>query len=536
MSRVATIDYVGTAQKGPPSGKRRCQLCSVMDLQERAVQYQKLLAVGKELLAEPDLDRMLRLALDHLIKITGAEKGMVLVFDKRGDTLFESARNRHKEDIQHYEFDFSREIITEVKAKKSPVCFPVGFENLAARTGRGLYHHKLPSLICVPLRKQSEIFGVIYLDNRAVQDVFTPQTCAFAQNFADFISRAAHDVFDRSRAYNRVQLLESELRANYSFDAIIGHHPKMIEVLDLVARVADTDATVLLQGESGTGKELVVKAIHYNSSRRNKPFLAINCGALPESLLESELFGHEKGAFTGAVQKMVGKFEAADGGTIFLDEVDSMSLSLQVKLLRVLQSGEYSPVGSSTPEFCDVRIVAATNQNLRKLVAEGKFRDDLFYRLNIVPIFLPPLRERKEDIPLLVNHFLRQFGERGQKLQISKAAQKLLQSYDYPGNVRELENAIRRTVILSKSQKINMEHLPEEMRRCYYSTEKTLCFDLPFHQAKADLVETFEKDYLVRILAKHKGIISQAAKEAGLNRKNFRAKMDKWDIHSGDFR
>ncbi|NIR52558.1 sigma-54-dependent Fis family transcriptional regulator, partial [candidate division KSB1 bacterium] len=258
-------------------------------------------------------------------------------------------------------------------------------------------------------------------------------------------------------------------------------------------------------------------------------------GALPESLLESELFGHEKGAFTGAVQKRAGKFEAADAGTIFLDEVDSMSLPLQVKLLRVLQSGEYTPVGSNKTKVCDVRIVAATHQNLKKLVAEGKFREDLYYRLNIVPIFLPSLRDRKEDIPLLVNHFLNQFSN-GKKPAISKAAQRLLQSYDYPGNVRELENAIRRAVILSKGKDIEIDDLPQELRGMSLSMQNEPSFDLPFHQAKADLVEAFEREYLIKLLAKHKGVISQAAREAGLNRKNFRAKMEKWEIDSDDFR
>ncbi|NOZ69367.1 MAG: sigma-54-dependent Fis family transcriptional regulator [Deferribacteres bacterium] len=246
---------------------------------------------------------------------------------------------------------------------------------------------------------------------------------------------------------------EAELRSRCYFESILGHHHGIIEVLKFISRAADTDAAVLIRGESGTGKELVARALHTNSRRRERPFVPVNCGALPESLLETEMFGHVRGAFTGAVRDRAGWFERADAGTIFLDEVSEMPPALQVKLLRVLQSGEYSRVGSTEIRRCDVRILTATNADMQHLVKEGKFRGDLYYRINILDIEIPPLRERRSDIPLLVRHYLKIYGTRHGRdiLRMGRDAEALLLSYDFPGNVRELENIIQRAVILSRT-------------------------------------------------------------------------------------
>jgi DNA-binding NtrC family response regulator len=316
----------------------------------------------------------------------------------------------------------------------------------------------------------------------------------------------------------------------------ISKDPRVLEVLDLVCQVADTDATVLITGETGTGKELIARELHSRSSRRHSPFLALNCGAVTESLQDSELFGHAKGAFTGAAEERPGKFEAAEGGTLFLDEVAEMSRSLQVKLLRVLQYGEYSPVGTAANRYCDVRVVAATNRDLLRLTALGQFRNDLYYRLNIIRLHLPPLRERRGDIPLLIDHFLRAFRAAYHKegLELSAEAADVLRHYDYPGNVRELENVLLRTVLVCRAGAISPRDLALEVR----AGLPTPAVPAPanFHEAKARVVEEFEQAYLAAVLAACGGIVSRAARCAGLSERNFHEKLKKYHLHGEHFR
>lgn len=257
--------------------------------------------------------------------------------------------------------------------------------------------------------------------------------------------------------------LKSRLTERFSFDGIIGRSSKLDEVFRLISKVAPTDTTVLLLGESGTGKELIAKAIHYASKRKRRPFVTVNCSAIPENLMESELFGHVKGAFTGAIKDRPGKFELADRGTIFLDEIGDLKTELQAKLLRVLQEMEFERVGGTEKAKVDVRVIAATNKDLTDAMEKGEFREDLFYRLSVVPITISPLRERKDDIPLLVDHFLTKFGK-GRKIRISKEALRILKSYDWPGNVRELENVMERAVVLSGGEMIGEEDLPDFVR------------------------------------------------------------------------
>jgi two-component system NtrC family response regulator len=274
-------------------------------------------------------------------------------------------------------------------------------------------------------------------------------------------------VQERQRLVTEVQELRQELVERFRFDQIIGASGKMQEVLSLVARVSQTQATVLIRGESGTGKELIAKAIHYNSRRRDGPFIKVNLAALPDNLLESELFGHEKGAFTGAMERRIGRFEAADKGTMFLDEIGDLSLPLQVKLLRVLQEQEFERLGSNRPIRVDVRIIAATNPDLEAAIQTKQFREDLYYRLNVVPIVLPPLRQHREDMPLLIEHLLRKFSRStGKEVRsVSREAVDALMKHDYPGNVRELENILERAVILARHDTILLEGLPLHLQQ-----------------------------------------------------------------------
>lgn len=304
----------------------------------------------------------------------------------------------------------------------------------------------------------------------------------------------------------------------------------MRNVLEIAAQVASRDSTVLLTGESGTGKELLAKAIHQNSLRSSKPFITVNCGALPEALAESELFGHRKGSFTGALSDRAGKFEAANQGTVFLDEVAELALPLQVKLLRVIQEREIDQIGNPQPIKVNVRIVAATNRDLKTRIEDGQLREDLFYRLSVVAIHIPPLRERREDIPLLAEHFLRKYATRYDVpgTSISEEAMEQLSLYSWPGNVRELENVIERIVVLGKGGATRMEDLPPEVRQ---SQSRIANVHLKLPDEGIDL-EEIEKEILIQALEKHGWNQTQAAKYLNISRKTLIYRMEKFSLQS----
>ena len=332
----------------------------------------------------------------------------------------------------------------------------------------------------------------------------------------DEIKLTIRRALEQKRLTEENLLYRQELISKYKLENIVGRTPAMLQVYKTIARVADTRSTVLLAGESGTGKELVARAIHFNSPRSAKPFVAVDCGSLAETLLESELFGHVRGAFTGAVANKKGLFEEADGGTCFLDEVGDIGLAMQAKLLRVLQEHEIKRVGGTEPIKIDVRIVAATNKNLEDLVDEKKFREDLFYRLNVVAIHLPPLRERAEDIPLLASHFLNKYSGENQKpiSQLSPEALELLSTYRWPGNVRELENIIERSVTLTRHSVILPEDLPRRIRA---EKREDLSKSLPSHLPLSEL----EKLYIQKILEETGGNKKKAAEILGIDRRTL---------------
>jgi two-component system, NtrC family, response regulator HydG len=318
--------------------------------------------------------------------------------------------------------------------------------------------------------------------------------------------------------------LRRQVRERYSLPGIIGHSKEMQQALDLVMRVAPTDATILIQGESGTGKEVVAKAIHHTSPRTQHPFVAVNCGALPEPLLESEIFGHVKGAFTGATAHKKGLFEEAHGGTFFLDEIGDMPLSLQVKFLRVLQEGEIRRVGSNQATSVDVRVLAATNRDLGQLMQQGQFREDLYYRLNVIPLALPPLRERREDIPALAEHFLRRFGDKQHRpLSLTANAVERLLRYPWPGNVRELENAMERTAILARNDLIGPDELPPHIAS---GTPLGPAPVLPREQTLAEV----EKSHILQTLERCGWNHSQAAEALGIGRTSLWRKLKEYQI------
>jgi DNA-binding NtrC family response regulator len=330
---------------------------------------------------------------------------------------------------------------------------------------------------------------------------------------------------ERKQLVKEVEQLQSELKEKYKFENIIGNSNEMMQVLSMVSKVAPTDSTVLVSGESGTGKELIARAIHLNSKRKNMAFVTINCGALPENLQESELFGHVRGAFTGAIRDKRGLFQDASGGTLFLDEVGETTPAAQVKILRFLQNGEIRRVGDNEPLFVDVRLLAATNKNLEKAITDGTFREDLYYRLNVIPINLPPLRQRRDDVPLLVNHFLERFIARTKKkiASVSPEAMKLLVGYNWPGNVRELENVIERAVILTNKNVI----LPKDLPPAVINQQKSA---VTVDDGSEPTLETLEKNYILKILDKYTWNQKKASELLGISTTTLWRKLKSYGI------
>jgi two-component system, NtrC family, response regulator PilR len=364
-----------------------------------------------------------------------------------------------------------------------------------------------------------------------------------------FVLDELHIILERaigvSRLHRENLMLKMQLKKKYNFKGLIGDSPRMQKVYEMIEKIADTDSTVMITGESGTGKELVAKTIHFNSSRSQGPFVPLNCAAIPKDLLESELFGHEKGAFTGAMSTRIGRFELAHNGTLFLDEIGELDPSLQVKLLRVLQEREFERVGGVKTIKVDVRILAATNKDIEKATKEGKFREDLFYRLNVIPLQLPPLRKRIEDFPLLIEHFVHELSKRRKRepLKFSQEVMDCLMKYTWPGNVRELENLIERLTILSSGNVVAVSDLPEKIhqfttpdiensvhppevseQREGYSALPAYGLDLNTH------INNIERNLILKALEKTGGVRSRAAGLLGLNRTTLIEKMKKMGI------
>ncbi len=353
----------------------------------------------------------------------------------------------------------------------------------------------------------------------------------------DEIRIRIRNIIDRRLITAENIYLRRELEERFKFENIIGKSKAMQEIFRLIEKVAPTDSTILIRGQSGTGKELIARAIHQHSLRKDEKFIAVDCGALPETLLESELFGHVKGSFTGAIVTKSGLLEVANGGTFFLDEVGDLSPGMQAKMLRVLQEKEFRQVGGVKNIKVDIRLVAATNQDLEMMIKKGMFREDLFYRINIVPIHLPPLRERQEDIPLLADHFLKVYNERRSKRikGFTPEALRMLVDFHWPGNVRELENIIDRMVIMSDSEVIDVEHVP------IYIVGNRVCFKITAARTAAELKElkkhirveavgNVEKAFLTEALRRNEWNVSKAARDVGMQRQNFQAMMRKHDI------
>jgi Nif-specific regulatory protein len=395
--------------------------------------------------------------LDLIIKVFNAERGVFVKY-KNEENSFSiiSARNIQQENLDDLS-SFSSGILQQVVEEKVPRLYHDVQNDPDISQYESIQIHNIKSVLGVPVFYKSKIWGVILVDSSLNRKEFTEENLMFLNFFSNIVSLSLDKIIKYEELQDENLILKNQIQASRRIPEIIGDSPSMQNMTSLLYKVAATDATVLLQGESGTGKELVARAIHQLSGRKDHPYIAQFCGSIPDTLLESELFGYKKGAFTGANTDKKGLFEVADNGTFFLDEIADISFALQAKLLRVLQNKEIMRLGDTNLIKVDARIIAATNKDLKQLSRENKFREDLFYRLNVFPIRIPPLRERRGDIPLLTSHLIKKYSD--QEISISGSALKMLEKYNWPGNVRQLENVIQRAIILCDGPKILPEHI-----------------------------------------------------------------------------
>jgi transcriptional regulator with GAF, ATPase, and Fis domain len=541
--------------------------------------YKKLQEISQALNSEHDLARLLEVIMDAAVGITGAERGF-LILQEGEEFHFKVARNFGGEPVKNPAFAISKSIADQVIRKGAPIVTANAQDDERLSSFVSVSDLKLRSVLCAPFRSKGRILGCIYLDNPFEEAVFTEveldilttlgNHAAIAIENARLLAenvcqkeelRIAKEQLEKKVERQSMEIAEkdAELRekrealvTHYSYANIVGQSPGLRNIFRILDRVTNTDFPVLIEGESGTGKELIARALHFNGPRMKNRFVSENCAAISETLLESELFGHRRGSFTGANQDRKGLFEMAHGGTLFLDEIGNMSLEMQKKLLRAIQEGEIRPVGGKDIIKVDVRIVSASNQNLRDLVAQRRFREDLFYRINVVRIVIPPLRERREDIPLLVERFLSNIAaETGQPLRrISCDAMRLLMAYDWPGNVRELENELRRAVALSEDE-IRPYALREEIgggsasgspsrageRGRVESSVRPTQAAGGIPMATKDLkdvvrsaVEKVEREAILKVMEETGWKKSEAARILGISRPTLDAKLDAYGL------
>ena len=436
------------AQPRTPTRPRSTDLERVTDVLEASRQVTGTLD-GAELLQR---------IVDAVVQIARADRGFLMLMREDGKLHFEIARSRDETTLPSEEFQISWGIAEEAAHRRETVWVPDAVGSSLFQDRKSVRELSLRTVVALPIQMSGRVLGVLYVDSHSIAHEFTPEDIAILEGFASQVAVALENARTHEQlrdSKNRLEIenlnLRRALKEESRYGILVGRSPKMLRVIELLEKVIPTQVTVLIHGETGTGKELIARAIHMNGPRRERNFIAVNCGALPENLLESELFGYRKGAFTGATEDRVGLFEAAEGGTLFLDEVGEMPATLQVKLLRVLQDSQIRRVGDTVSRRVDFRLVTATNRDLKAEVEGGRFRQDLFYRLNVVPITLPPLRERGEDVLLLAQHFLDLFSKQQSKpvRGFTNEARELLLRHPWPGNVRELENAMARAVALA---------------------------------------------------------------------------------------
>jgi len=464
-----------------------------------------------------EIDPLLTKILDVAIETVKAERGFIVL--TRDDTKeLAVARNISRQTIEDLT-QASASIIQSALDSNEPVLTHDALKDPRFSGSESVIFQQINSAACVPLNYRKKTLGALYLDSRGDREKFNDESMEFLHAFANQAAIAIENAYLYGELREENRQLQNEVQRIYAFEEIIGKSPKMQDVFNIMSRIMNSDITVLLEGESGTGKELVARALHYNSPRKDRPFVAQFCGNLAENLLESELFGHKKGSFTGAYTDKKGLFEIADGGTFFLDEIGEISPQIQAKLLRVLQEGEIRRVGDTEARKVDVRIISATNRNLRDEVDKKFFREDLYYRLNVIQIKMPPLRERHGDVPLLAKHFLKKFSKkRSEKPKIlSREAMRLLEKYHWPGNVRELENCLERSIVLSLNEEIQADDLLIPTVAPGDSSRKTL--------------KELEREFVLNTLEEENGNKTKTAEILGVSLRWLHYKLNEWNFN-----
>ena len=482
--------------------------------------YQKLYDFSARLMAKHELDQLLEALMDAVVEIASADKGFLILLQGE-DMDIKVARNLKRENIANAVSQLSDSIIQKVIKSKRPVIISDAMNDDEFAGSKSVMKLSLSSVICLPLLDKGRLLGIIYVGNDSVIDLFQHDTMqaltVFAAQASLIITNAL--LLDQLRVDN--QSLRGRLEG-MRFGEIVGTSDPMQRVFRKVEKIAATDISILVTGETGTGKELIAHEIHNRSPRSKRPFITINCGAIPENLLESELFGHVKGAFTGAVSNKQGKFQAADSGTLFLDEIGEMPLNLQVKLLRALQEKVVIRVGDTRPETVDIRILAATNRDLEVEIKEHRFREDLYYRLNVVNLHLPPLRDRGEDVLVIARYLLSRYAkEYDSKVKgFSPNASVAIRKHDWPGNIREMENRIKKAVVLSETTMIGPDDLG--------LTADILPKILSLSAAK----EQFQRQYINEILALNNGNRTKTARDLGVDPRTVFRHLEKENASS----
>ncbi len=461
------------------------------------------------------LDRVLERAMNHL----SAERGFILLSDPNAPSGFGVvvAKNFGRVEAAH-DLAASSSVISKVLQTGEPVLSFDAPSDQRFEAATSIIIQKILSIVCIPLRNKERLLGAVYLDSTRSRHAFTEEAVKFLTVFGDLSSVAIENAWKFADLQNENRRLRNEMGSPAVFKGIVGRSKRWLEVLDVVKRVLDVDVAVLITGESGTGKDVVARAIHANGTRGTGPFIAVNCSAIPENLLESELFGHTKGAFTGALSEKSGLIEMAQKGVLFLDEIADLPLSLQAKILHVLQQKEIRRIGEVRDRKVDVRIIAATNKNLQEEIRLKKFREDLYYRLNVVKIHLPPLRERADDIPLLAEHFFTIACETHKRdiRSIGPDAMQYLLTNSWAGNVRELQNVIERGVVLCTGPELRRGDLTIEMRDVTQGAHTTL--------------GDFEREFVQTTLRQHGGNRKQTAQQLGVSIRWLQYKLKEWNI------
>ncbi len=501
-----------------------------------------LYEITKSLASSTNLKECLDYTMETLDSMKQMENGTVTIINPlTGKLEIEVAHGINAEGRKRGKYQIGEGVTGRVVASGDPVIIPHIADEpmfLNKTRARGDISNQMRSFLCVPIRDGKQVIGALSVDclyENGISDK-AEADLRFLIILSSLIAQTTHRIQTVNREQEELIVenlkLKRELSEKNKIVGIIGNSSRMQEVYEMINRVVDSNATVLLRGESGTGKTLVAKALHYNSKRKQNPFVVVNCSALPETLLESELFGHEKGAFTGATEQKIGRFEQAEGGTLFLDEIGEISHAVQIKLLNVVQERTFTRLGSGKPITCDVRLVAATNRDLEKAVKENSFREDLYYRLNVFPVYMPALRERRTDILLLAEYFLEKYAKENNKSiqRISTPAIDLLIQYHWPGNVRELQNCMERSVLICDDETIKGIHLPPTLQTSdSIDSGKNLL-------SLSAAVENFEKDLIIEGLKKNRGNQTKTAKYMDTSLRIINYKIHQYNIDPKKFK